>query len=371
MTQEEFNKWADKACRYCYDKAISNEINLNFYAFQSKPLIGKQAKLLILGLNPHGDDGYWNGKLRPPYGEAISRFSEGNSHFHERDTWKLWQGLKRVFKKGNMEYMLEDDSLYMFMNVLYFNTNNIQTFKNQYDRDGSVFRESVNLTAEFIQLLKPERILCLSIGDCFNRLKDKFSDCRTLIPSFLTFGLWGDIPVYGIRHTSLPNNGETLTGKSLSYLFDRDRQQAVSTEEFKQVFAEDIELFKQHKPNFNRQEIIDIASATENLIKEKFGLTAHPEKGETVYTENKKLYITVTRTGVGYVAIRHSDYRGQQYRYEKQEELTELLSKYGYKKADVWLGQKPFIDYDTDDVPRAIAAEMEELLPLIDEIMKQ
>jgi hypothetical protein len=378
MTQKEFDKWADKACRFCYDKAISNEINLNFYAFQSEPLIDKQPELLILGLNPHGSDDYWNGKFIPPYEEAIACFSKGNPWFKEKDQWKLWQGLKRVFQKGNIEHMLQDDYSYLYMNVLYFNTNKIADF-NKFDKQGNVFRESVNLTAEFIQLLKPKRILCLSIEQCFNRLKNNFTDCQILTPSFLETGQWGNIPVYGIRHTSLPNEGEILAGKGLKYLFDKDRQQIVTTDEFQQVFAKEIELLKQYKPSFNKEEKIRIASLTKDLLNNKLGLITHPrgKEKETVYTKDKKLYITVTQTGEGYIAIRHSDYGengkknySQGIFYEKQEELKDLLSKKGYKESEVWLGTKAFIDYDTDDVPQAIVNEIEELLPLFDEIFK-
>jgi hypothetical protein len=380
MTQEEFNKWADKACRYCYDKAISNEINLNFYAFQSKPLIDKQPELLILGLNPHGDDNYWNGQYLPPYEEAIDRFSKENPYFKpEKDKWLIWQGLKRVFHAENIKRMLQDDYSYMYMNVLYFNTNDINTFKNNYDKQGEVFRDSVNLTVELIQLLKPKRILCLSIVDCFNRLKDNFTDCQILIPSFLVTGRWENIPVYGIRHTSRANKGESLTGKSLQYLFEKDQQQIVSTDEFQQTFAEDIKLFKQYKPTLTKEEKEKIATSTKDLLKEKFGLTIHPLKKETLYTKNEKLYITITSTGDGYIAIRHSDcetkksHYDQGIFYEKQEELIELLvKKYEYKEYKVWLGTKPFTDYgyDTDSISQSIVKEMEELLPSIEEIMK-
>jgi hypothetical protein len=380
MTQKEFDKWADKACRFCYDKAISNEINLNFYAFQSEPLIDKQPELLILGLNPHGSGGYWNGQFIPPYEEAIASFSKGNPHVNEKDRWKLWQGLKRVFQKGNIEYMLQDDYPYMCMNILYFNTNEIADF-NKFDKQGNVFRESVNLTAEFIQLLNPKRILCLSIDQCFDRLKNNFTDCQTLTPFFLETGQWENIPVYGIRHPSRTNKNnnkiEILVGKGLKYLFDKDR--IVTADEFQQVFAKEIELLTQYKPNFNKEEKIRIASLTKDLLNNKLGLITHPrgKEKETVYTKDKKLYITVTQTGEGYIAIRHSDYGengkknySQGIFYEKQEELIDLLSNKGYKESEVWLGKKSFIDYDTDDVPQAIMNEIEELMPLFDEIFK-
>jgi hypothetical protein len=375
MTKEEFDKWADKACRYCYDKAISGEVNLNFYAFQSEPLIEKQPELLILGLNPHGSDPYWDGKFIPPYEEAIERFSKGNPHYGEKDSWNLWQGLKRVFQKGDIADMLQDDYPYMYMNVLYFNTDDIDIFKS-YDKSGNIFRENVNLTAELIQLLKPKHILCLSINECFNRIKSNFTDCRTLIPSFLAAGQWGNIPVYGIRHPSYGNKGEALTGKSLKYLFDRDQQQTVSADEYKQAFADDLKLLAEQlaQPSLAKENKIKIATSAIDLIKKKSGLTVHPTKKETLYTNNEKLYITITSTGDGYVAIRHSDCKGYNKGiiHEKEGELRDLLKKFGYREENVWLGTKLFKSYNTDaeKIPQAIAEEVEKLLPLIEEIMK-
>ncbi|MDR3143144.1 MAG: hypothetical protein LBU37_15675 [Tannerellaceae bacterium] len=243
MTKEEFSQWAEKTCRYCYDKAVSGEMNLHFCAFQSKPLIDKQPGLLILGLNPHSFGTFWDGENLPSYGKVKDAFCEEETAFHTKNDWFIWQGLKRVFRAGNIEYMLEDDYPYMFMNILYFCTESISAFKRDCDRQGEVFNACADLTGEPIQLLRPERILCLSIPDCFNRLQKRFTARRTLIPSLLATAQWDDMPVYGIRHTSCRNKrGEGLTGKALQYLFDHP---AASTDEFQQAFAEEIKLFKQ------------------------------------------------------------------------------------------------------------------------------
>jgi hypothetical protein len=261
------------------------------------------------------------------------------------------------------------------MNCLYFNANKIQLFKNRYDKHGIIIRENIDLTAEFIQLLKPKRILCLSIVDCFDQLKDRFTDCRTLVHMYLAVGKWNNIPVYGIRHPAFPHPGEKMTGKALKYMFDKDQQQSVSTEEFLQVFTKEIEDIKQYRRfQYSKEQQIKIVLSTKDLIKKKLGLTEHRVQEDTFYTNNKKLYITVTQVGRGRIAIRHSNYVGSKrytnIHYEKQEELFNFLSEYGYKKDIAWLGVKPFKLYGfyDRDVPYAIVAEIEKLLPLLDEI---
>jgi hypothetical protein len=371
MTQEEFNKWTNEACRYYHDKAISGEVDLAFYAFQSEPLIDKEVELLILKPAPYGNDSYGDTK----YEDSLSNFSKSNKVYDPK--WSFRERLHHVFKAGKIQYMLDEDYPHMIMNLVCFNVVDIKTFKKKYDRRGVVFNECADLTYKFIQLLKPKRIVCLSIFDCFERLKNRFTDYRILIPSNLIIGKWGDIPVYGIKHPSAhAQSGSPVAGRALKYLFERDQHQGVSIEEFKQLFHDDIRKVMDHRKfKFNPEQQSEIASETIDLLKKRFGLTVHPEKDNSLYISNKQLYITIAKTGSGYVTIRHSNFGcGKSYKtgkFKKQEELSNLLLKYGYAKNKLWLGEKFFLQYSfcDYDVPQAIADELEKLMPQFDEIL--
>lgn len=334
--EEELQKWCEKACRYCYSLVQSGKVNLSFFAFQSEPRF--KPEILILGLNPGNDYGFDKNKY-PNFEETLKMFSKANAWFIEKDNWRLWRGINRVFTHAKLKTMLNQEDSFMYMNLLYFNTKRFNDFKRKYDPKEEIFEECTELTAELLSnIIKPRRIICLSINECYNRLVS--SNSIVYIPSSLTRGEWNGIPVYGIRHTSYWNSAEPVVGKCLNYLFENESR-LVPFEEINEKFKEEIELLKQVKIKLPDD------TALNALEKLKESLDLKPvENNKSRLKINDELQVTLTNSEGGYLAIRHISYKekytadNKNYKFEK--ELKELLKEYGYEMSDVWLGRRKF-----------------------------
>lgn len=239
LFEKKLQEWSKKACRYCYELVESNKIDLYFYAFQSQPKFNPD--ILILGLNPGEEYGFPKDKYSN-FEDTLQMFSKGNPCFEKRDDWHIWQGLKRIFSYAKHQEILDKEGLFMYMNLLYFNTRKFDTFKEKYDPHGEVFKQCSEFTSELLSdIIKPKRIICLSIKECYDRLHTE----KTIvyIPSYLVRGVWNGIPVYGIRHTSYGNKAESVVGKCLNYLFENESS-LISPEEIHEKFREELAELK-------------------------------------------------------------------------------------------------------------------------------
>ena len=80
----------------------------------------------------------------------------------------------------------------------------------------------VQLTRDLIQILQPQRVLCLGGANCLYQLFPKHeTTLEALIPGLLWYTRIGSTPVYGIPHTSscYTNEQTDLLGKVLAFLF--------------------------------------------------------------------------------------------------------------------------------------------------------
>ena len=83
--------------------------------------------------------------------------------------------------------------------------------------------EVVQLTWDLIQVLQPQRVLCLGGANCLYQLFPKHeTTLEALIPGLLWYTRLGSTPVYGIPHTSscYTNEQTDLLGKVLAFLFN-------------------------------------------------------------------------------------------------------------------------------------------------------
>jgi hypothetical protein len=127
-------------------------------------------------------------------------FAKGNPCFHTLEKWPIWQNLIKSFSDPQMNILLSNS---MYMNMVYFNSKNIQDLLNK--KHG---REVINKCREFsveliTKVIKPKQILCLGTQDCFDQLKlnNKEVVWKKRI-RLLVKGELFNIPVYGIPHPS-------------------------------------------------------------------------------------------------------------------------------------------------------------------------
>lgn len=204
--KELYDAWVDRVCDFMGE--AGQKLDRCTSAFQSKPVLDKQADVLFLGYNAQEDFGY--------VGVSKERFYEGNPSFYqegERYKWKIWGTLYEMFKWA--EYLNPvTDGNFIFMNAVYFGSKTMQQL-NAIPGGKDAIQKSLDLTGEVIQdIFKPKCVVCFSIQECFDPLnnKYKFTDVQEIKPKIFNTeadaiirikkGMWGNIPVYGMPHPS-------------------------------------------------------------------------------------------------------------------------------------------------------------------------
>lgn len=201
--QELYDKWVDKVCQYI--EQVGPEINCTSCAMQSKPMLDKQPQVVFLG---------YNAKEPFPYqGPNRNRFYEGNPSFYtDRDNWHVWRKLYDAMKWAKYTEPM-DDGNFVFMNAVYFGSQDIQELKTK-KSSADIINHCLDFSAEVIQeVYHPKAVVCFSIPDCFtpfvNRLHIK--NIERITPNIIdgspakhgvTKTMWNDIKVIGIPHPS-------------------------------------------------------------------------------------------------------------------------------------------------------------------------
>jgi hypothetical protein len=204
---ENLNEWAEKAATQCYGIATSDDpairVDKSFYAFQSPPPDGPNPPLLIMGINPREDRGedfaFAAGKAKT-LPELVEQMKNANGEWDGRDKWQFWKMLKYYFEPDGLNEMLENC---VYMNQIYFNTQNMKALY-AYKGSANAIRVCRELTKELVfDVIRPKRVLCLGISDCFNGL-GKGLDYREFLRNrrmrLFIKKICCDIPVYGIPH---------------------------------------------------------------------------------------------------------------------------------------------------------------------------
>jgi len=355
--QNELKKWAQEVTQ------VYNRIGRSYYTQSDLTKITESPEILILGINPGS-----TGIAKEPITADV--FLKGNKNFCDREkTWHLWKNLRKILSAGGVDYLLDNESHFVFSNVYHCDTLKADELSPDLKDE-----QLVKLTIGLIQKLCPTRVLCLGKNECWKAL-EKVSNMKTteLIKGELNYALINEIPIYGIKHTSsfYTNEEIIMIGKVLAALFRNEIEP--NAEIISLQFKNEIKAFEdcrdQLKPNNIRNYMVESA----------FDKYSHLQKWEV---DNKWYHVTddiVARVASnGYVNVRHSGFnRNDNYskhlddnKYPHREELIECLKRFGYEltKKDIStsLGHKPFDKYlDADKEPQyivlAILKEFEEL----------
>jgi len=204
--KKNLNEWSIKVVDYCHSVATDSEykMDLTFYAFQSIPK--ENPDLLLLGINPAGEFSYADLFSNPIWGLVDEKrmtaevFSKANPVFHEHKKWVLWRNLAKSFNDDPMSEILANS---MYMNFVYFNTPDIDTFlKKRHGKE--VFNKCRDFSLELItNIIKPKKILCLGTVGCFDKLPITKKECLLQGKKRLLLkGELSNIAIYGISHPS-------------------------------------------------------------------------------------------------------------------------------------------------------------------------
>lgn len=335
--QEKLTDWAEKVVKK-YDSVAEKE-NCTYYTQSNLNKISddNQVKVLILGINPGSIGGEYK-KITPEI------FKQGNRFFSlERETWHFWSGLKKIFKAGEIDNILNYEKDFVFSNIYHFDTPSAKDLANEIKNDS----EYVAFTIELIDILKPQMVICLGKNDCMCKLIKK---TKALIDGELSYGEIEEIPVYGIPHTSkfYTNEESTMLGKVLGALYKKEVKPDKGV--IAKLFKNEIKAFEDRRDGIKPENILKSMiedSFKKHVRKDKW------EKDEKWYKISSNFMVRVASVDAGYVNIRDCGFDSKN-NYSKrtisnQDEIIEYLKTKGFELNDgnkaSSLGHKRFDKY--------------------------
>lgn len=380
MSGEEYKKWVDKAYQYIedvYDRVNKLEY-VNVGSTQYIPKLEGDIELVFLGHDAHEGRGVG---VELDITNAKERFYKGNGnprYWRECPEWKIWNNMERaLWKVGFTEIMengfISDEILKktIVTNALLF------TYANDNERGLAkklntllgldIVNECMKRTGELIfEVIKPKMVICSSCSMVFEPLiKNYNADIR-----YEAIGLEGTrkkvmrceyngITVLGIPHTSYPVPQAVAAFVRDSYL-GKDIGYSMSN------LATIPNGFVSNKTSFNVKHVIDVVISSQD-----FKLTKIENSTER-YSLSDNLLLTITKTGKGYLAIRHKTFNGKiQYpnsKYDFTERYRNILKEKGWNcDTPVWLGTKLIKDYGykDDEIVKKIVSEINDIVELI------
>lgn len=200
----ELKKWAEETVDFLHNVATDKnnpELDLSFYAFRTEPKINPN--VVFLGINP-GEFAYsYENLYKNPIWElekegmmTPERFIKADPSIGDLEKWKIWIELQKSF--GEFEFFKD----YVFMNLIYFNTNNVEDLIRR--KNGlEVYKKNIEFTKKLLtDIIKPNYIVCLGTQDCFDRFVKQEEVLLKTTKRLVVTGFLGDIKVFGIPHPS-------------------------------------------------------------------------------------------------------------------------------------------------------------------------
>ena len=386
MNNEQYNiqakleKWAKETVEVY--KKQSTEIG--FYTQTPLSIFLKdniqKPDLLILGINPGSGGGIRRNtgtellKGNPCFegmdsDRIIKNMSEEKDNNKNRKGWALWHRVNNMLKFSNNEdhkKILRNLDRFVLSNMIFFGTekeNQIPNIKRE---------ECAKQTIELISILQPKVVLLL--GSQSRKLFDRVSENKleVLVPNSMYHCMSGKSHVLAIKHTAYYYSSieMELIGKTIGYILDHSEEIINKECIYASYIKEDIICFEEsqmaNQPK--RKAKMDSTRIIELIITSPYFQLTQIEKEN--YSLSKNLMIRITKTGNGYLAIRHKNYDVQypNSKYDFTERYRNILMEKGWNcDTPVWLGTKLIKDYGCkdDEIVTKIVSEINDIVELV------
>ena len=386
MNNEQYNiqakleKWAKETVEVY--KKQSTEIG--FYTQTPLSIFLKdniqKPDLLILGINPGSGGGIRRNtgtellKGNPCFegmdsDRIIKNMSEEKDNNKNRKGWALWHRVNNMLKFSNNEdhkKILRNLDRFVLSNMIFFGTekeNQIPNIKRE---------ECAKQTIELISILQPKVVLLL--GSQSRKLFDRVSENKleVLVPNSMYHCMSGKSHVLAIKHTAYYYSSieMELIGKTIGYILDHSEEIINKECIYASYIKEDIICFEEsqmaNQPK--RKAKMDSTRIIELIITSPYFQLTQIEKEN--YSLSKNLMIRITKTGNGYLAIRHKNYDVQypNSKYDFTERCRNILKEKGWNcDTPVWLGKKLIKDYGRkdDEIVTKIVSEINDIVELV------
>ena len=378
--KEKLNDWAKETVEVY--KKQSTEIG--FYTQTPLSIFFKdniqKPDLLILGINPGSGGGIRRNtgtellKGNPCFEgmdseRIIKNMSEEKDNNKNRKGWALWHRVNNMLKFSNNEdhiKILRNLDRFVLSNMIFFGTekeNQIPNIKRE---------ECAKQTIELISILQPKVVLLL--GSQSRKLFDRVSENKleVLVPNSMYHCMSGKSHVLAIKHTAYYYSSieMELIGKTIGYILDHSEEIINKECIYASYIKEDIICFEEsqmaNQPK--RKAKMDSTRIIELIITSPYFQLTQIEKEN--YSLSKNLMIRITKTGNGYLAIRHKNYDVQypNSKYDFTERYRNILKEKGWNcDTPVWLGKKLIKDYGCkdDEIVTKIVSEINDIVELV------
>ena len=382
--KEKLNDWAKETVEVY--KKQSTEIG--FYTQTPLSIFLKdniqKPDLLILGINPGSGGGIRRNtgtellKGNPCFEgmdseRIIKNMSEEKDNNKNRKGWALWHRVNNMLKFSNNEdhkKILRNLDRFVLSNMIFFGTekeNQIPNIKRE---------ECAKQTIELISILQPKVVLLL--GSQSRKLFDRVSENKleVLVPNSMYHCMsgksHGKSHVLAIKHTAYYYSSieMELIGKTIGYILDHSEEIINKECIYASYIKEDIICFEEsqmaNQPK--RKAKMDSTRIIELIITSPYFQLTQIEKEN--YSLSKNLMIRITKTGNGYLAIRHKNYDVQypNSKYDFTERYRNILKEKGWNcDTPFWLGTKLIKDYGCkdDEIVTKIVSEINDIVELV------
>lgn len=208
--QEKLTKWANETAA-AYHKLAKEDKSCNkaFYTQSNLAKLDKSPELLILGINPADKsnckydypidaDGYkgqiQNEKWGIPNGMTGESLLKGNPFEQEKNKWRIWPPIEKLFNMSGQSYMLEEGN-YAYSNMILYATKNATDIPSE-------AVELLPYTFKLIDALSPRYILCLGKDKVASRFRNNIIDIKEIITDKMWVGKYNQSIVIGLGHPS-------------------------------------------------------------------------------------------------------------------------------------------------------------------------
>ena len=221
MTEKEikYNELVDRICVFT-DK-YGPLLHRHVASFQVSPVFDKDIDILFLGFNP-AEGSRQEANYKPEDRDIYrKRFFEGNPFPPE--TWAEGNGVDKrkpphskwnwIFNPQNEANLFQKEGLskqvtrgnYMFFNIFFFGSpmsDDARTLSDSPIVYNEALKQCTDFTIEIIDLFKPKCVLCFSIDNVFNRVKNaiKAKATKPLVDCNLSKFEHNGVVYYGMNH---------------------------------------------------------------------------------------------------------------------------------------------------------------------------
>jgi len=386
--QAKLEKWAEDTVKAYHQIATRDDVNIAYYTQSDLSLLSEEPELMIVGINPGNPYGItpyteqcknknWsylhnnpldkNHLLKGNYCKVEGKPSSWDAHRE----WKYWSGLRKCLSQTYLYTVIDDDNRIVITNASFFSTKNANDIKE------SLLAKSIPFTLSLIKIINPTHLFFLSGKKCFERLYHLSKSSKQFLFEYknicgnIYVGILNNKYCIGIPHPTYKTREElNLVASVLPFLLNVTDYENIDNELIRRECSKQIQEYedRQKVNQPKRKKKVDSTRIIELIITSPYFQLTQIEKEN--YSLSKNLMIRITKTGNGYLAIRHKNYDVQypNSKYDFTERYRNILMEKGWNcDTPVWLGKKLIKDYGCkdDEIVTKIVSEINDIVELV------